>query len=79
MCVLFLVFFINRNYVDQGTAQALNLTYASDDTFILRADDTSVLDPWGPGRNSVRIQSWASYNQHVVVWVVIDLCLLEVV
>lgn len=55
--------------MDQATAQNLNLTYASDDTFILRADDTTVLDPSGPGRNSFRIQSWNSYTQHVVMCV----------
>lgn len=56
-----------RNYVDQETALSLNLTFASGDTLIMRADDTTVLDPSGPGRNSVRIQSTASYTQHVVV------------
>jgi len=56
------------NYVDQATAQNRNLSYAGDDTFILRADYTTVLDPSGPGRDSVRIQSWNSYTQHVVVF-----------
>ncbi|KAJ8591346.1 glycoside hydrolase family 16 protein [Rhizopogon salebrosus TDB-379] len=55
-------------YVDQTTAQNLNLTYASKDTFIMRADDTTVLTPSGPGRNSVRIQSNNQYTQHVVVF-----------
>ena len=55
--------------MDQPTSQSLNLTYASDDTFILRADYTTVLDPSGPGRDSVRIRSWNSYTQHVAVCV----------
>ena len=56
-----------RNYVDQSTALAKNLTYASDDTLILRADHTTVLRPGGPGRDSVRIQSKKTYRHHVVV------------
>ncbi|KAG8691660.1 hypothetical protein FRC09_011564, partial [Ceratobasidium sp. 395] len=45
------------NYVDQATAQRLNLTYASSNSFIMRADYTTTLPASGPGRNSVRIQS----------------------
>lgn len=59
--------YLSSNYVDQATALSLNLTYASGDTLILRADDTTVLSPSGPGRNSVRIMSTATYTQHVVV------------
>ena len=58
-----------RNYVDQGTSRNLGLTSASSDSFILRADSTSVLDPSGPGRNSVRIKSKNTYTQHLVVYV----------
>ncbi|KIM37387.1 glycoside hydrolase family 16 protein [Hebeloma cylindrosporum] len=56
------------NYVDQGTSQNLNLTYASSDTFVLRTDFTSVLNPHGPGRNSVRIRSRKTYRKHVAVF-----------
>ncbi|KAF9490953.1 endo-beta-glucanase [Pleurotus eryngii] len=56
------------NYVDASTAQRLNLTYAAGDTFILRADSKTVLDPNGPGRNSVRIQSKKTYTTHVSVY-----------
>ncbi|EPQ56434.1 laminarinase [Gloeophyllum trabeum ATCC 11539] len=56
------------NYVDQATAQADNLTYASGDTFILRADYTTTLSASGPGRNSVRLQSNAQYSTHVAVF-----------
>ncbi|KIJ67434.1 glycoside hydrolase family 16 protein [Hydnomerulius pinastri MD-312] len=56
------------NYVDQATAQSLNLTYATSDTFIMRADDTTVLTASGPGRNSVRIRSNNQYTTHVAVF-----------
>ncbi|EKM57336.1 glycoside hydrolase family 16 protein [Phanerochaete carnosa HHB-10118-sp] len=55
------------NYVDEATALAKNLTFASDDTLILRADDTTVLDPNGLGRDSVRIQSVKNYTTHVAI------------
>ena len=55
------------NYVDQATALSLNLTFASDDTFIMRADSTTVLNPSGPGRDSVRIRSVNTYTNHVAV------------
>ena len=44
-------------YVDQATALADNLTYASGDTFVMRTDFTTTLSASGPGRNSVRIKS----------------------
>ncbi|KZS90843.1 2 beta-glucanase [Sistotremastrum niveocremeum HHB9708] len=56
------------NYVDQPTAQAQNLTFASGNTFIMRADFTSTLNPSGPGRNSVRIQSNAQVENGVIAW-----------
>ncbi|KAG2074808.1 glycoside hydrolase family 16 protein [Suillus decipiens] len=55
-------------YVDRPTAQNLNLTYATNDVFILRADDTTILNPSNTGRNSVRIRSNNSYYEHVVVF-----------
>ncbi len=58
-----------RTYVTEETAVALNLTYASGDTLIMRADDTTILDPDGPGRNSVRIMSVNNYTTHVAVYV----------
>lgn len=73
-CTHFLVFlFIShlflRNYVDQDTAISENLTFASDDTFILRADFTTTLNASGPGRDSVRIRSNKAYTTHVAVCV----------
>lgn len=68
----FLFFFLLRllcrsNYVDRATSQSLNLTYASSDTFVLRTDFNSVLNPNGPGRNSVGIRSRKTYRTHVAV------------
>ena len=57
-----------RNYVDEATAQSLNLTYATSNTFIMRADDTTVLTSTGPGRNSVRIRTNNQYTTHVAVY-----------
>ncbi|KAG9312761.1 glycoside hydrolase family 16 protein [Chiua virens] len=56
------------NYVNETTAKSLNLTYAAFDTFIMRADDTTVLSPTGPGRNSVRIRTNNQYTTHVAVF-----------
>ena len=55
------------NYVDQPTALAQNLTYASQESFIIRADSTHTLSPTGPGRNSVRLLSHKRYTTHVAV------------
>ncbi|SJK98518.1 uncharacterized protein ARMOST_01786 [Armillaria ostoyae] len=55
------------NYVNAATAASQNLTYASDGTFILRADFTTVLDATGPGRNSVRLQSNKQYGSNTVM------------
>ena len=57
-----------RNYVDEATAQSLNLTYATSNTFIMRANDTTVLTSTGPGRNSVRIRTNNQYTTHVAVY-----------
>ncbi|CAE6419931.1 unnamed protein product [Rhizoctonia solani] len=55
------------NYVDQSTAISKNLTFASGNTFIMRADSTTTLSPSGPGRNSVRIQSKKQWSTHVEI------------
>jgi hypothetical protein len=60
-----LTFLPRRNYVDQATALAKNLTFASADTLVLRADSTTVLNPSGAGRDSVRIRSVKTYTTHV--------------
>ncbi|KAI0762600.1 2 beta-glucan [Fomes fomentarius] len=56
------------NYVDQQTALAQNLTFATDTSFIMRADSFNTLDPAGPGRNSVRVRSNNAYTTHVSVF-----------
>lgn len=53
--------------MDQATAEAKNLTFASGDTFIVRVDDTEVLNPSGPGRSSARIMSNEMFDTHVTV------------
>ncbi|KAB5591504.1 glycosidase C21B10,07 [Ceratobasidium theobromae] len=45
------------NYVDMNTAFERNLTHATRNSLILRSDFTTVLDPNGPGRDSIRLQS----------------------
>ncbi|KAG6830732.1 hypothetical protein H0H92_015011 [Tricholoma furcatifolium] len=55
------------NYVNESQAIHENLTFASFDTFILRSDFKTVLDPDGPGRDSVRIRTNKNYTHHVAV------------
>ncbi|KAJ7259093.1 endo-beta-glucanase [Mycena haematopus] len=57
------------NYVSEAAAKDQNLTYASENTFILRADSTTVIkDSSDTGRNSFRIRSHKAYNTHVAVF-----------
>ncbi|KAF9445869.1 glycoside hydrolase family 16 protein [Macrolepiota fuliginosa MF-IS2] len=56
------------NYVDRTTALKQNLTFAGDANSIVRADFKTVLNPKGPGRNSVRIRSKKTYMTHVAVF-----------
>lgn len=46
--------------MNQATALSANLTFALNDTFIMRADYTILSTPHLPGRKSVRIQSSAT-------------------
>lgn len=68
-CPILIDLLPNSNYVDQETAVAKNLTFAECDTLVLRADDTTILDPNGPGRDSVRIRSVKTYTTHVAMYV----------
>ncbi|KAF8217156.1 glycoside hydrolase family 16 protein [Mycena galopus ATCC 62051] len=62
------------NYVDKATAQSLNLTYASDDTFILRADFKTVIsDSSATGRDSVRIRTNNAYTTHAAVFDIVHM------
>lgn len=54
--------------MDELTSIQRNLTHAGFDTFIMRADHKTVLDPDGPGRDSVRIMSRKAYTQHIAVY-----------
>ncbi|TBU22209.1 endo-1,3(4)-beta-glucanase-like protein [Dichomitus squalens] len=62
----FLSGFIHQAIADPTHGR--NLTYASGDTLILRADDTTVLSASDPGRNSVRLMSNNVYSNHVTIW-----------
>ena len=44
-----------------------NLTYATDSSFVMRADSETILNATGAGRKSNRIKSNAQYNTHVAV------------
>ncbi|KAH7098296.1 2 beta-glucan [Auriculariales sp. MPI-PUGE-AT-0066] len=54
------------DYVDMGTAQSMNLTSSSADTFITRVD-TGGVDPASRGRKAVRLESKNQYENHVLV------------
>ncbi|PVF98594.1 hypothetical protein CPB86DRAFT_758224 [Serendipita vermifera] len=56
------------DYVDEPTARGLNLSYASEDHFIMRADYVTRLETWFPkGRKSVRILSRKAYSHGTVM------------
>jgi hypothetical protein len=60
---------VSSEYVDEATAIANKLTYTTAyDTFVLRADSTTVLNPSGPGRQSVRLKTTKAYSTHVVIF-----------
>ena len=77
LCSHIVFFEFPRQYVDMKTSKDLNLTFASTNTFILRADNTEYLNPSGPGRKSVRIQSKKQYTKHVAMWVFLSTLHLE--
>lgn len=57
------------NYVDQQTAMATNLSYASagNTKFFMRADAHTVVSDDARGRDSVRIESFSAYDQSVFI------------
>lgn len=59
---------IFRNYVSQSVALRNNLTYAHDNTFVIRVDSTSHVNANGPGRNTVRLMSNEQFHNHVAVF-----------
>ena len=56
-------------YVDRQTAQQYNLTYATNDAFVLRADYTTYLMPSDSGRKSVRLVSYNQFSTFVAMYV----------
>ncbi|KAJ6586860.1 glycoside hydrolase family 16 protein [Mycena vulgaris] len=54
-------------YVDQATARAANLSVASENSFLMRADNVNHVPPADPGRKSVRISSPSAYADSVLV------------
>lgn len=56
------------DYVDKATAIAHNLTFATDDAFVLKSDDKEVLNPYGPGRKSVRLRSVETHTNMLLVF-----------
>ncbi|KAJ6513505.1 glycoside hydrolase family 16 protein [Mycena vulgaris] len=62
------------NYVDKATAMSQNLTFASGNTFIMRADAKTVIsDSSAVGRNSVRIRTNNAYTTHVAVFDIVHM------
>lgn len=56
-----------HSYIDMQTAIAKNLTRATRNRLFLHADSTTVLDPDGPGRDSIRMQSKKQWTAGVTV------------
>ncbi|KAJ6492364.1 glycoside hydrolase family 16 protein [Mycena vulgaris] len=62
------------NYADKVQAILQSLTYASLNTFVLRADSKTVIShSSNTGRNSVRIQSKNAYTTHVAVFDIVHM------
>ncbi|KAK8861768.1 hypothetical protein IAR55_002591 [Kwoniella newhampshirensis] len=55
------------NYVDLDTARSNNLSFASDNAFVMRADSTNVVPSSARGRDSVRIHSRETFSDGVLV------------
>ncbi|KAJ7045452.1 glycoside hydrolase family 16 protein [Mycena alexandri] len=55
------------DYVDRPTAKAMNLSAASETSFLMRADHLNLVHPADRGRKSVRISSPSTYTDSVLV------------
>ncbi|KIM83377.1 glycoside hydrolase family 16 protein [Piloderma croceum F 1598] len=55
------------NFVDKSTAMKSNLSFASADKFIMRADHAKVVSPDDRGRDSVRITSQKAWDDSTIV------------
>ena len=62
-------FYLYRDYVDQCTAISNNLTFASEDLFVFRADYQNKVASSDTGRKSVRLISSQTFQHHVVMYV----------
>ncbi|KAF7345767.1 Glycoside hydrolase family 16 protein [Mycena venus] len=62
------------NYVNKTQAIIHNLTFASEHTFVLRADHKAVINNTGTmGRNSARIRTNKAYTTHVAVFDIVHM------
>ena len=57
------------NYVNESYALWKGLAEVEGTAFTMRVDDTTVLNPNGTGRDSVRIKSLKQYTEHLAVCV----------
>ncbi|KAM6493399.1 Concanavalin A-like lectin/glucanase domain containing protein [Amanita muscaria] len=55
------------DYVSKQDALDKNLTYASQNKFVMRADSVNVVSPYSRGRESVRIVSNAAYPEYILI------------
>jgi hypothetical protein len=55
------------NYVNQGQAQSQGLLKNQGTQVYIGVDTTSILNPNGVGRNSVRLQSKKSYTHGLII------------
>ncbi|KAI0032089.1 glycoside hydrolase family 16 protein [Vararia minispora EC-137] len=55
------------NYVDRDTALQHNLSFATTNKFVMRADSWSIVPPGARGRDSIRISSRSAYDEAVFV------------
>jgi hypothetical protein len=58
-----------------STAIERKLTKATKDSFIMRADSRTVLDPEGPGRDSIRAESKKQWTNGITVLNLAGFCI----
>ena len=54
-------------YVDEGTATSNGYISTANNQVYMGVDHTSVLNPSGPGRNSVRLSSHSAYTHYLMI------------
>ena len=55
------------SYVTQSEAQSLGLLHTEGNQVYFGVDNTNVISPTGPGRNSVRLMSNNAYNNGLII------------